>query len=139
MAAGRGWYLRFFDVSTAFLSGKEIGRTVFVRGPVDGLPSVDGLPRVKPYQLMKVLKGAYGLTEAPRLWYLRARELLVEEIGFAELRCARAVFILQDNGETVAMLTLHVDDGLLAGDISNRVFQKALKDINKKLSRSGTT
>ena len=79
---------------TAFLSGKEIGRTVYTRGPPDGLPSVNGRPAVKPYQLMQVLKGAYGLTEAPRLWYLRARELLVE-IGFVELCCARAVFILQ--------------------------------------------
>ena len=67
-----------FDVSTAFLSGREIGRTVYVRGPVDGLPSVNGIQRVRPYKLMKVLKGAYGLTEAPRLWYLRARELLVD-------------------------------------------------------------
>jgi hypothetical protein len=134
LAAGRGWYLRFFDVSTAFLSGKEIGRTVYVRGPVDGLPSVNGIQRVRPYKLMKVLKGAYGLTEAPRLWYLRARELLVDEIGFIELCCARAVFILQDKGETVAMLTLHVDDGMLAGDSSNRVYQKAVKDINSEFN-----
>ena len=48
LAAGRGWCLRFFDVSTAFLSGKEIGRTVYVRGPVDGLPSVNGSQRVRP-------------------------------------------------------------------------------------------
>jgi hypothetical protein len=134
LAAGRGWYLRFFDVSTAFLSGKEIGRTVYVRRPVDGLPSVNGSQRVRPYKLMKVLKGAYGLTEAPRLWYLRARELLTDEIGFIELCCARAVFILQDKGETVAMLTLHVDDGMLAGDSSNRVYQKAVKDINSKFN-----
>ena len=58
---------------------------------------------------MKILKGAYGLTEAPRLWYLRARELMIE-VSYAELCCTRAVFILRDTEETVAMLTLHVDD-----------------------------
>ena len=38
------------------------------------------------------LKGAYGLTEAPRLWYLQARQLSLQ-IGFTELKCARAVGI----------------------------------------------
>ena len=38
------WYIMFFDMSTAFLSGKEIGRAVYVRGPADGLPSVNGHP-----------------------------------------------------------------------------------------------
>ena len=131
LAAGRGWYLRFFDVSTAFLSGKEIGRTVYVRGPVDGLPAVGKAQRVPPYRLLKILKGAYGLTEAPRLWYLKARELMIE-VGFAELCCARAVFILRDKEETVAMLTLHVDDGLLAGDEGNQRYQRAVRDINSK-------
>ena len=68
IAAAQGWLIRFFDVMTAFLSGKEIGRTVYTRGPPDGLPSVNGRPAVKPYQLMQVLKGAYGLTESPRLF-----------------------------------------------------------------------
>ena len=73
------------------------------------------------------------MTEAPRLWYLWARELLVE-IGFVELCCARAVFILQDKGRTVAMLTLHVDDGLLAGDQENKVYKKAVQGINSKFN-----
>ena len=118
---------------TAFLSGEAIGRTVFIRGPSDGLPAVNGKPAVKPYQLMQVLKGAYGLSEAPRLWYLRDRELLVE-VGFVELCCARAVFILQDKRRTVAMLTLHVDDGLLAGDQENKVYKKAVQSINSKFN-----
>jgi hypothetical protein len=126
LAAGRGWYLRFFDVS-----GKEMGRTVYVRGPVDGLPAVGKMQRVPPYRLLKILKGAYGLTEAPRLWYVRARELMIE-IGFAELCCARAVFVLRDKEETVAMLTLHVDDGLLAGDEGNQRYLRAVKEINSK-------
>ena len=54
------------------------------------------------------------------------------EVGFAELCCARAVFILRDKEETVAMLTLHVDDGLLAGDEGNQRYQRAVRDINSK-------
>jgi hypothetical protein len=132
IAAARGWFMKFFDVSTAFLSGKEIGRTVFIRAPPEGLPSVHGQRAVQPYQLLQVLKGAYGLTEAPRLWYLRARELLLE-IGFVELCCARAVFILREQEETIAMLTLHVDDGLLAGDRSHKKYQKVYKGHQREV------
>ena len=133
LAAAHGWYTVFFDVSAAFLSGKEISRTVYVHGPADGLLSVNGRPTLKPYQLLQVLKGAYGQTEAPRRRYLRAREVFLV-IGFLELCCARAVFILQDGGKTVAMLTLHVDDGLVVGDRSNGVYKKAIKDIYTKFN-----
>ena len=56
------------------------------------------------------------------------------EIGFVDLCRARAVFILQDKGRTVAMLTLHVDDGLLAGDQENKVYKKAAQGINCKFN-----
>ena len=36
-------------------------------------------------------KGPYGLTEAPRLWYLRAGERLTGPVGLTELRCLRAM------------------------------------------------
>lgn len=38
LAVLRGWYLHLFDALTAFLSGKASGRTVYVRGPAEGLP-----------------------------------------------------------------------------------------------------
>ena len=65
-----------FDVRSAFLSGLPLDREVYCRAPAAGLPAAAGLPDIRPYQLLRVLKGASGLTEAPRLWYLRARQLL---------------------------------------------------------------
>ena len=44
------------------------------------------------------------------------------------------MFILLDMGVTVAMLTLHVDDGMLFGERSNRVYQEALAGINAKFN-----
>ncbi len=68
-AAAQGWFILLFDVMTAFLSGKEIGRTVYTRGQADGLQPVNGRSAaVRPYQMLQVLMGDYGLTEAPRLW-----------------------------------------------------------------------
>ena len=62
-----------FDIMTAFLSGMRMDRELYVRAPKEGLPSPpgSGWPDVRPYALLRLLKGAYGLTEAPRLWYLR--------------------------------------------------------------------
>jgi hypothetical protein len=133
IAAAQGWFILFFNVMKACLSGKEIGRTVYTRGPADGLLLVNGRSAVRPYQLFQVLQGAYGLTEAPRLWYSRARELLLE-IDFVELSCARAVFILRVEERTVAMLTLHVDDGMLAGDRTDKVYQAAPRGTNSKFN-----
>ncbi len=62
-----------FDVAAAFLSGVALDREIFCRAPADGLPAAGGWPRIDPYRLLRILKGAFGLTEAPRLWYLRAR------------------------------------------------------------------
>ncbi len=65
--------------------------------------------------------------------YLRARELLIQ-IGFVELCCARAAFILRDKTRTVALHTLHVDDGLFVGDRSDEGCQDVLKGINSKFN-----
>ena len=67
-----------FDVSTAFLSGQERQRQVFVRATPEGLPEVKGMQAIKPYELLRIVKGAYGLAEVPRLWYLRAVELFTK-------------------------------------------------------------
>ena len=120
------WIGELFDVGTAFLSGLPIDRELYVRAPKEGLPAVDDVAKIKPYALLRLLKGAYGLTEAPRLWYLRARQILIG-IGFIELKCARAVFTLREEGALVAILTLHVDDGMLFGSIGSDRYRKARK------------
>ena len=64
LAVTRAWTVMMFDVSTAFLSGYKTDREVYVRAPKDGLPAT------KTTTLLRILKSAYGLAEAPRLWYL---------------------------------------------------------------------
>ena len=71
----------------------------------EGLPACPELnePAVRPLELMRVCRSAYGLSEAPRLWYLRARELLIL-IGFEELQMAKATFIMKRENEVIAIL-----------------------------------
>ena len=63
------------ELLTARLTGKSHDRDIYVRLPKEGLPGVD------TGSLIKLFKGAYGLREAPRLWYLKAKET-IEKAGF---------------------------------------------------------
>ena len=78
-------------------------------------PPKEGLHGVPPGSLIKIIKGIYGLKEAPRLWYLRARETLLKA-GWEELKTASAVFVCRNkSGECAGMMVLHVDDACYAG------------------------
>ena len=117
-----------FDCKTAFLTGKEHDREIYCRPPKEGLP---GVP---PGSLLKLVKGTYGLREAPRLCYLRAREVLLEA-GFEEMQTGRACFCVYDRSDpnevvNVGMLVLHVDDAAFAGE--GPVWEKAMQHLRKK-------
>ena len=116
MAVRKKLRLGTFDCKTAFLTGKEHDRDIYCRPPKEGLPGVE------PGSLLKLVKGAYGLREAPRLWYLRAREVLLEA-GFEEMQTAKACFILRNHG----MLILHVDDACFAG--RGKQWEKAMQYV----------
>ena len=89
------WSGYIFDVVTAFLTGEKLQRELYTRAPREGLLGVGLCPPGKPLGLLKILKGACGLTKTPRLWYLKANGLL-ESIGAVELKIARAVFVFRE-------------------------------------------
>ena len=119
-----------FDCKTAFLTGKDHDRDIYCRPPKEGLPGVpDG-------SLLKLVKGTYGLREAPRLWYLKAREILLEA-GFEELQTVRSCFCLYDRTDpknviNVGMLVLHVDDACFQG-VGPR-WENAMQHVRKKFT-----
>ena len=111
---------------------KGLDRELYARAPKEGLPTVKIGVKVSPYALLRVLEGAYRLTDAPRLWYLRAREKL-QAIGFVELKCARAVFrFLNKASKLVTTFTLHVDDCLLFADRSDSCYAPKGSGTNKR-------
>ncbi|CAK9106516.1 Retrovirus-related Pol polyprotein from transposon RE1 (Retro element 1) (AtRE1) [Includes: Protease RE1 [Durusdinium trenchii] len=130
VAVRNGWKGWSFDVTTAFLSGENLTRDVYVRAPEEGLPAVEGEPPVKAGELMKILRSAYGLVESPRLWYLRASKLLTTT-PLEELPISKSSFVAAEGNKAWSILSLHVDDGLLFGDENDPRFQKLKSDINK--------
>lgn len=78
---------------------------MYVRPPADGLPGA-------PFgSLLKLVKAAYGLREAPRVWYLRAKEARFT-VGLEERQTAKACIVLREptTRKKLGMLVLHVDD-----------------------------
>ena len=106
------------DVQIVFLSEMALAREL-------SSSLSEGWRAVKFHALLKTLKETYEITEAPRSWYLRTRELSIDIHVFIELKRARAVFILRQDEKLVALLTLHVDDDMMFGDIASK------KMINK--------
>ena len=68
IAVSMDWTGMAFDGTAAFLSGKKLDREVCVRAPKEGIPALGDTPAVRPYSLLRILRTAYGLTEAPRAW-----------------------------------------------------------------------
>ena len=62
------------DVSTAFLQGKPQERTLYVKLPADAANML-GIAD-NPHMLL--LKPMYGQTDAPRGWYLVAKERMAK-------------------------------------------------------------
>ena len=56
------------------------------------------------------------------------------KLGFEELRCARATFVCRVKGVLVAILVLHVDDGMLFGDPQDRRYQDVRKAIDRNFN-----
>ena len=76
LAAARGWYLMLFALMCPqhFCQERQVvGQSMFGDLLMVCRRWTES-PVLKAYQLLQVLRGAYGLTEAPSLWYLRARD-----------------------------------------------------------------
>ena len=130
LAASKKWVLQAGDVSTAFLSGVNDFRALYLRPPKEGLEGVH------QNDLLEMRKGVYGLCNAPRLWWRRLREVLLE-LGFVEMRMMQCVFMYwasdhQGNRkQLMGVLAVHVDDLIICGSV---VFESVLARLKEKLT-----
>lgn len=110
------WCLQSADVRAAFLKGDPYVEREIYMGPADPRrgPTIPiGLGCVA-----KVLKGIFGLADAPRAWYLRlAREL--SEDGWCRSSLDLALWLRHQDGELVGILAAHVDDLLMSGNLES--------------------
>ena len=122
------WSLTCGDVRAAFLSGKTFTRELIVRLPAD----CAGLLGVQHPCYMRMLKSAYGLADAPLLWYQEADRRL-RKCGWQRHPLDKCCYLLNKMNDKkelqcVGMLILHVGDILVSGDRSD-FYKQALKQL----------
>ena len=91
------------DVKGAFLQGKEMDREVIIRPPKEANTS----------KLWKLVKCAYGLADAPRRWYLRMREELIN-LGAQPSKFDNGIFLFIHD-KLYGLVVLYVDDMTWSG------------------------
>ena len=126
MATINGWQVVCGDVRAAFLSGAGFEREIVVKLPRDCGPLLGLGSQETAY--MKMLKSAYGLADAPLLWFREASKRL-ERIGFVPMELDKCTFGFYENEELKGMVIIHVDDLLISGCRQSKGFQEILKKL----------
>ena len=119
IAANENFEIIAGDIKSAFLQGMSLQRKVYVIPPSEANESDN---------LWLLQKGAYGLLDGSRLFYLELRKKL-ESLGMKVLSGDSALFTKHENGKLIGLVCIHVDDLLMAG---NNRFRSV---ITKKLFR----
>ena len=127
LIASMNWTLQSFDIKAAFLQGKPQTDRILGMEPT---PEMIEALRMKTDEVCKLEKGAYGLIDAPYMWYKAILEELTR-LGFEQSPFDPCVFMLRNaaTGKPEGVLGLHVDDGLCGG---NERFQGVLQELEKK-------
>ncbi|CAK0795828.1 unnamed protein product [Prorocentrum cordatum] len=86
----------------------------------------------RPSQILKMVKSFCGLTTAPRAWWLDiARKLRGR--GWRQLRADQSAWILLDsNNQLKGIIGVHVDDFIIGGDETSKLYgdaEKAIRDL----------
>jgi len=114
------WKLHFMDVKGAFLQGKEIDREVTLRPPKEAQTT----------NLWRLIKCTYGLADAPRCWYLRMREELLN-LGAHPSKMDNGIFLFIQSS-LFGIIVLYVDDIMWSGiDRQMRPIIEKLKSVFK--------
>ena len=133
--ASAQWELNSFDIKTAFLRGsRQDNRVLGIEPP----PEMRAKMKLREHEVCELLKSAYGLINAPILWYHELKGSLLS-LGFQMSPMDPCVFVLprknDHNGSQSqelgihGILGIHVDDGLGGGD---PVFHAQLKKLEAK-------
>lgn len=126
LCASRKYRIKSFDIRTAFLRGsRRDARTLGISPPEE----MRKMMKLQDGEICELLKSAYGLVNAPLLWYTELKETLLS-LNFVISPMDPCLFTLpDDHGGIHGALGVHVDDGLACGDA---VFDEAIHQLEAK-------
>ena len=130
LCSSKAWNLVIADIEGAFLQGDKLERErgeLYVELPPGGIPGVEA------GSLMKIEKAVYGLVDAPRAWHTKLRKTLLE-LGLRQSVLDPCLyyywgFTADGERELQGVLTVHVDDLLMAGSLG---FQTLLGKLRQR-------
>ena len=130
--ASHQWAARSFDIRTAFLRGsRQDSRILGIEPPAELRCRMD----LNDEEACELLKGAYGLINAPLLWYCELKSTLLG-LGFIISPLDPCLFVFSkkcpnhaEPSVIHAVLGIHVDDGIRSGD---HHFQQVIKALEAK-------
>ena len=125
--ASMRWTLMSFDIKAAFLQGKTQEDRLIAVEPV---PEMVKAMNLKPSEVCRLVKSAYGLIDAPFLWYTELDQQL-RSLNFIPSPFDPCLYLLYEEGkdEPAGILGVHVDDGLCGG---NQYFHEMIKRLEAK-------
>lgn len=112
------------DVSAAFLQGRTYDRDLFLIPT----PEICNAMRLPPESIVKMRKACYGLVEAPIEWF-ETMNAHLQSLGFTQLRSDPCSWRLCEQGQTIALISGHVDDFLFTGLENNETWRLAKQSI----------
>lgn len=127
LIASMQWRLRSFDIKAAFLQGEtDTARRI----AVEPVPELARALKLKPGELCELTKGAYGLIDAPYMWFRTLNKELIS-LGFMPSPFDPCMYVLRhpETGVLSGVLGIHVDDGLGGG---NDYFAQQVDKLERK-------
>ena len=114
MIASLEWTLRSFDIKAAFLQGRtQENRTI----AIEPVPELMKAMNLKEREVCRLEKSAYGLIDAPYLWF-KELDRVLRQLSFIPSPFDPCVYLLYKEGsdKPSGVIGMHVDDGLCGGD-----------------------
>ena len=153
ISAQHQWPLLSADIGTAFLRGmtfKEMSeftgeplREVCLDPPAGTEHVLRQFPGFEHYDparhVLKLVKPAYGLKDAPRAWRLML-DVILTKLNGHKMICDRQIYMWRDeNNNLVMVASTHVDDLKVTGDRSwiNWLFAELEKKVGKLTVKDG--
>ena len=124
LIASKQWDLFSFDVKAAFLQGStQEGRTIAIEPTIELRKAMN----LHESEVCKLAKSAYGLVDAPFLWFKELDKTL-QKLSFVPSPFDPTVYVLHEPGHQTpaGIIGVHVDDGLCGG---NKYFHEKLAQL----------
>ena len=97
------------------------------------VPELAAGMKLEPREAVQVLKAAFGLVSAPREWFLDVGSTIQNQCGMERLQTDPGIWVLNESNsqDVILMIGSHVDDFLIAGDMTNPSAKCALEAFKK--------